>query len=129
MADAIVRKRQEHQAGYIVSCIIRKISKGLKSDLTAGIKVDAVILWSRCAEISPRLQVGKMIGRASALCLAIFASAITLAGCGNNVPSFLRTDDTPNYNIVGGEKLAVPANFVDSQSYGSMFVVASWPEM
>lgn len=70
-----------------------------------------------------------MIGRASALCLAIFASAITLAGCGNNVPSFLRTDDTPNYNIVGGEKLAVPANFVDSQSYGSMLVIASWPEM
>lgn len=52
-----------------------------------------------------------------------------LSACKVDIPSAIRADRELQYNVVGGQRLAVPANYINSQSYGSMLVIASWPEM
>lgn len=60
--------------------------------------------------------------------LFILGIILSVAGC-KDLPSNLQTEDGLRYNLVGAERLAVPANYIDSQSLGSMLVVATWPQM
>jgi hypothetical protein len=54
---------------------------------------------------------------------------ICLLACEDSMVGSLRTDAEIVNHEIGGIKLAIPVNYLDSYSKGSAFMIASWPEM
>lgn len=60
---------------------------------------------------------------------AVLAGAAVLLACDNIAPSPFRFGEKPVYKLMGANYFAIPENYIDSGVLGSVFAIASWPEM